>query len=73
MGYFIILADRQRARADRYSDVSGYQERGAQGTIGGKSESMFQGKPGFEDKLAEVTKWSAITFMVLSAIVTYIK
>jgi len=46
---------------------------GLQGTIGGKSESMFQGKPGFEDKLAEVTKWSAITFMVLSAIVTYIK
>ena len=45
---------------------------GLQGTIGGKSESMFQGKPGFEDKLSEITKWSAITFMVLSAILTYV-
>jgi len=45
---------------------------GLSGTIGGKSESMFQGKPGFEEKLSEITKWSAITFMVLSAILTYV-
>ena len=44
---------------------------GLSGTIGGKSESMFQGKPGFEEKLSEITKWSAITFMVMSAIVAY--
>ena len=37
----------------------------------GKAESAFQGKPGFEDKLAEITKWAAIFFMVTSGIVTY--
>lgn len=45
---------------------------GLSGTIGGKSESAFQGKPGLEDKLAEITKWAAIFFMVTSAIVTYV-
>lgn len=45
---------------------------GLSGTIGGKSESAFQGKPGFEDKLAEITKWAAITFMVVSALVAYV-
>jgi preprotein translocase subunit SecG len=45
---------------------------GLSGTIGGKAESAFQGKPGFEDKLAEITKWAAIFFMVTSAIVTYV-
>lgn len=45
---------------------------GLSGTIGGKSESAFHGKPGFEDKLNEITKWSAISFLVLSAIVSYI-
>ncbi len=44
---------------------------GLSGTIGGKAESAFQGKPGFEEKLAEITKWSAITFMVMSAVVAY--
>jgi protein translocase SecG subunit len=45
---------------------------GISGTIGGKSESAFQGKPGLEDKLAEITKWAAITFMVVSALVAYV-
>ena len=45
---------------------------GLSGTIGGKSESAFQGKPGFEDKLGEITKWAAITFMVMSALVAYV-
>ena len=45
---------------------------GLSGTIGGKSESAFQGKPGFDDRLAEITKWAAIFFMVTSAIVTYV-
>lgn len=44
---------------------------GLSGTIGGKSESAFQGKPGFEDRLSEITKWAAIFFMVTSGIVTY--
>ncbi len=45
---------------------------GLSGTIGGKAESAFQGKPGFEDRLSEITKWAAIFFMVTSAIVTYV-
>jgi preprotein translocase subunit SecG len=45
---------------------------GLSGTIGGKAESAFQGKPGIEERLAEITKWSAISFLVLSAIVAYI-
>ncbi|MCX8052549.1 MAG: preprotein translocase subunit SecG [Armatimonadetes bacterium] len=45
---------------------------GLTGTIGGKAESAFQGKPGLEERLSEITKWSAITFMVMSAIVAYL-
>ena len=45
---------------------------GLTGTIGGKAESAFQGKPGIEERLGEITKWSAITFMVMSAIVAYV-
>jgi len=45
---------------------------GLTGTIGGKAESAFQGKPGIEERLGEITKWAAISFMVLSAIVTYV-
>lgn len=42
---------------------------GLSGTIGGKSESAFQGKPGLEDRIAEITKWSAWTFLIVSLIV----
>ncbi|MCE5323107.1 preprotein translocase subunit SecG [bacterium] len=45
---------------------------GLSGTIGGKTESAFHGKPGMEEKLEELTKWAAISFMVLSAIVMYV-
>ncbi|MCL5104432.1 MAG: preprotein translocase subunit SecG [Armatimonadetes bacterium] len=45
---------------------------GLQGTIGGKAESAFQGKPGIEERLGEITKWAAITFMVMSALVAYV-
>ncbi|MGQ9456142.1 MAG: preprotein translocase subunit SecG [Armatimonadota bacterium] len=45
---------------------------GLTGTIGGKAESAFQGKPGFEERLSEITKWAAITFLVMSAIVAYL-
>jgi len=44
---------------------------GLSGTIGGKTESAFQGKPGFEERLSEITKWAAVFFMVTSAIVSY--
>ena len=45
---------------------------GLSGTIGGKAESAFQGKPGYEEKLGEITKWAAVFFMVTSAIVSYL-
>lgn len=45
---------------------------GLTGTIGGKAESAFQGKPGLDQRLQEITKWAAISFMVVSAIVSYI-
>lgn len=45
---------------------------GLQGTIGGKTESVFQGKPGIEERLAEITKWAAISFLVLSALLVYV-
>lgn len=44
---------------------------GLTGTIGGKAESAFA-KPGFEEKLGEITKWAAISFMVMSAIVSFV-
>ena len=44
---------------------------GLSGTIGGKAESAFQGKPGLEERLGEITKWAAVFFMVTSAIVSY--
>ncbi len=46
---------------------------GLTGTIGGKMTSSFRGKPGLEDKLADLTKWSAIGFMVTSALVYFFK
>ncbi len=45
---------------------------GLTGTIGGKAESVFQGKPGFEEKLDEITKWCAWGFLVTSAILAYV-
>jgi len=45
---------------------------GLTGTIGGKASSSFRGKPGIDDKLASLTKWCAIAFMVASALVYYL-
>jgi protein translocase SecG subunit len=45
---------------------------GLSGTIGGKLSSSFRGKPGMDDKLADYTKWAAITFFVLTFIVTWL-
>ena len=42
---------------------------GLSGTIGGKSSSSFKGKPGMDDKLASLTKWTAIAWMVCGLIV----
>ena len=43
---------------------------GLGGTIGGKTESSFS-KPGIEEKIDEITKWSAIVFLALSFVVAY--
>jgi protein translocase SecG subunit len=45
---------------------------GLSGTIGGKSESAFRGKPGAEDKWQEYTKWSAISFIVISLVLALV-
>lgn len=45
---------------------------GLSGTIGGKSESAFRGKPGAEDRWQEFTKWSAIAFMVVSIVLALV-
>ena len=45
---------------------------GLTGTIGGKASTTFKGKPGTEEKLNTYTRWTAITFMVASALVAYI-
>ena len=44
---------------------------GLGGTIGGKTESSFGNKLGFEEKIEEITKWAAIAFLVVSFIVAY--
>jgi len=46
---------------------------GLTGTIGGKMSSSFRGKPGIDEKLAGLTRWSAIAFMVTSALVYIIR
>ena len=46
---------------------------GLTGTIGGKMSSTFKGKPGVDEKLSALTKWSAIAFMAASALVYYIR
>lgn len=45
---------------------------GLSGTIGGKMTSSFRGKPGADEKLSLFTKYSAISFMVLTALVYYL-
>ncbi|HAH86952.1 MAG: preprotein translocase subunit SecG [Armatimonadota bacterium] len=46
---------------------------GLTGTIGGKMTSSFRGKPGMDEKLAGITKWCAIIFFVLSAVIYYVR
>jgi preprotein translocase subunit SecG len=42
---------------------------GLGGTIGGKVTSSFKGKPGFEDRLNDITRYLAIGFFALSILV----
>jgi len=42
---------------------------GLGGTIGGKVTSSFKGKPAFEDRLNEMTRYIGIGFFVVSIIV----
>ena len=39
------------------------------GTIGGKVSSSFKGKPGFEERLTEMTKYLGIGFFATSILV----
>ncbi len=45
---------------------------GLSGTIGGKMSSSFRGRPGIDEKLSLFTKYAAISFMVLTALVYYV-
>ncbi|MDO8682190.1 MAG: preprotein translocase subunit SecG [Armatimonadota bacterium] len=45
---------------------------GLSGTIGGKAQSSFRGKPGMDDKLNLWTKYAAVGWMVTSLIVAYV-
>jgi protein translocase SecG subunit len=42
---------------------------GLTGTIGGQTTASTKMKKGSEERLREFTKWTAVVFMVLSAIV----
>jgi len=45
---------------------------GLTGTIGGKASATFKGKPGLDEKLANLTKWAAIGFAAASALLYYL-
>ncbi|MCL6520069.1 MAG: preprotein translocase subunit SecG [Armatimonadetes bacterium] len=45
---------------------------GLTGTIGGKASATFKGKPGLDEKLSQLTKWSAVGFAVTSALLYWI-
>lgn len=42
---------------------------GLGGTIGGRVQSSFKGKPGFEERLTEITKFLGIGFFATSLLV----
>ncbi len=43
---------------------------GLSGVIGGSTQSVFRGKKGFDERLQEITNYLAISFLVLSFIVS---
>ena len=71
-GFFILLQVLSALALIGIVMSQATKSEGLSGTIGGKSESAFQGKPGFEERLSEITKWAAITFLVTSALVAYV-
>jgi len=42
---------------------------GLGGTIGGRPTTSFKGKPGFEDRLNELTRYLAVGFFIASILV----
>jgi preprotein translocase subunit SecG len=44
---------------------------GLSGTIGGQITSSFKGKPGFEERLNDITKYLGIGFFVVSVLVAF--
>ncbi len=71
-GFFVILQMVSALALIGIVMSQATKSEGLTGTIGGKAESAFQGKPGIEERLGEITKWSAITFMVMSAVVAFL-
>lgn len=45
---------------------------GLGGTIMGPSQSVFRGKKSSEEKLSSLTTWLAVSFIVLSLLVSYV-
>jgi preprotein translocase subunit SecG len=45
---------------------------GLTGTIGGKAQSSFRGKPGMDDKLNLWTKYAAVGWMLTSLLVALV-
>jgi len=69
---YILLCILQVASAIGLIAVVAMQQtksEGLGGTIGGKVTSSFKGKPGFEDRLNDLTKYLGIGFFVLSILV----
>jgi protein translocase SecG subunit len=46
---------------------------GLTGTIGGKMTSSFRGKPGIDEKMADITRYTAIAWMLLSLAVLVVR
>ncbi len=44
---------------------------GLSGTIGGQVTSSFKGKPGFEERLNDITKYLGIGFFVVTVLVAF--
>ncbi|MBM3496237.1 MAG: preprotein translocase subunit SecG [Armatimonadetes bacterium] len=68
----IILSVLQVAAAGGLIFVVAIQQtknEGLGGTIGGKVSSSFKGKPGFDDRLNDLTKYLGVGFFVLSILV----
>jgi len=54
--------------------IDGQESRneGLGGTIGGKVSSSFKGKPGFDERLTEITRYLGIGFFATSILVAFL-